>query len=434
MRSCTKVLALVGALATSAGPAWAGPQPPAATFDWVEVQGVQVGNPGTAGLKSVWGAGLAAGQWLTPHWGWEASLVRNPVEVPSAKWQSLEAHAHASFLWDPLPNPAFWRPFLRVGAGVSGGVYEPPLAAPGTSPGLGLTPTQLTTPNTPSTTSRLSLLAGAGLQILIGPHGLATLEARAVNIQVTPASGRTETQALLGVGYLWGQPAPSHVTPGINPTVTPLPAPRPSLPEPLPSHPQQPAAASDEPTRPPESEITSSDLPLPRKIVLDETVLHFTNGGDRLSPEGERAVREVALRLRRYAGNYRLEVVGHTSSTGTRTSNQRLSLRRAQAVARVLEASGIDARRIRCAGAGQDQPVASNRTAIGQSRNRRVEILIQTRDPEVERQRTSTPLAGGRPRQRRGPARPPSRQPSRKPSRKPRASIRILEGLGPRKW
>ena len=413
MRLCSKVLALVSALAAGASAASAGPQTPEADFNWVLVQGVRVGNPSALGLKSVTGLGLAGGQWLTPNLGWEASLVRNQVEAPAVKWQSLEEHLHGSFLWDPLPDPGFWRPFLRLGAGVSSGVYEAPLAARGTTPGLGLAAAQLATPNTPSTTTRLSLMAGAGVQTLIGTHGFAALEARALNIQVTPNQGRTETQVLLGVGYHWGQPAASPVSSTIDATVAPLPPTRPPSEEPLPRHPRHPVATRtpeppapplpeaspnpDDRLRPSEPEITSTDLPVSRRIVLDETVLHFTNGGDRLAKEGERAVQEVAARLRRYRGKYRLDVVGHTSSTGTRGTNQRLSLKRAQAVARVLAASGIPASHIRSQGVGYDQPVASDKTARGQSRNRRVEILIRTQDPSVERKHLSTPLAEGRP-------------------------------------
>ena len=424
MRLCSKVLALVSALAAGAGAAGAGPQAQGPDFTWVEVQGARVGNPGAAGLASVWGLGLAGGLWLTPNWGLETSLLRYPVEVPAVSWRSLQVDLHGSLLWDPLPNPGLFRPFLRLGAGLSGGVYEPPLAVPGTNPGLGLTLAQLTTPNTPSTTTRLSLLAGAGLQTLLGAHGLATLEARALNIQVTPSQGRTETQVLLGVGFRWGQPEPSPVTAAAHPTVVPLPPPRPAPPEPLPSRPARPATAATEPVqRPPEPEIIVSDLTLPRKIVLDEKVLHFTHGGAELSPEGERAVKEVAARLRRYPGAYWLEVVGHASRTGSRETNLRLSLRRARTVAGILVAEGVPANHIKTTGLGYDQPVASGTTAGAHSRNRRVEILIRTLDPSVERTRTVTSLHEGsaRPRARKEKAR---REQARRGARRRRPNFR----------
>ena len=66
-------------------------------------------------------------------------------------------------------------------------------------------------------------------------------------------------------------------------------------------------------------------------------------------------------------------ITGHTDSTASDAYNLRLSLRRANAVARVAAASGANVTDIR--GFGERQPVASNATAAGRAQNRRVEIL-----------------------------------------------------------
>ncbi|WP_028535463.1 OmpA family protein [Paludibacterium yongneupense] len=71
-----------------------------------------------------------------------------------------------------------------------------------------------------------------------------------------------------------------------------------------------------------------------------------------------------------------IAVIGHTDNTGTAAHNQQLSERRAEAVTTVLASSGVDSVRIRTMGVGMSQPVASNATAVGRARNRRVEILI----------------------------------------------------------
>jgi outer membrane protein OmpA-like peptidoglycan-associated protein len=71
-----------------------------------------------------------------------------------------------------------------------------------------------------------------------------------------------------------------------------------------------------------------------------------------------------------------IAVVGHTDNTGSAAHNQQLSERRAEAVTTLLAASGVDSTRIRTMGVGMSQPVASNASAAGRARNRRVEILI----------------------------------------------------------
>lgn len=72
----------------------------------------------------------------------------------------------------------------------------------------------------------------------------------------------------------------------------------------------------------------------------------------------------------------RLQVSGHTDSTGARDYNYDLSNRRATSVANYLAAEGIDQDRLIVEGRGPDQPVASNETAAGREQNRRVELRI----------------------------------------------------------
>jgi OOP family OmpA-OmpF porin len=66
--------------------------------------------------------------------------------------------------------------------------------------------------------------------------------------------------------------------------------------------------------------------------------------------------------------------VGHTDSVGTDAYNQKLSIRRAEAVKKHLVSQGIDAKRIYVEGKGESQPVADNKTAEGRAKNRRVQI------------------------------------------------------------
>ena len=66
--------------------------------------------------------------------------------------------------------------------------------------------------------------------------------------------------------------------------------------------------------------------------------------------------------------------VGHTDSIGTDAYNQKLSIRRAEAVKKYLVSQGIEAKRIYVEGKGESQPVADNKTAEGRAKNRRVQI------------------------------------------------------------
>lgn len=71
-----------------------------------------------------------------------------------------------------------------------------------------------------------------------------------------------------------------------------------------------------------------------------------------------------------------IEVDGYTDSTGGAAYNQALSQRRAQSVASYLVRRGIEQQRTLVQGFGETQPVASNATAEGRARNRRVELTL----------------------------------------------------------
>jgi len=68
--------------------------------------------------------------------------------------------------------------------------------------------------------------------------------------------------------------------------------------------------------------------------------------------------------------------VGHTDSVGTVAYNQKLSVRRAEAVKAYLVSKGIEKNRIYTEGKGKAQPVADNKTKEGRAKNRRVEIEV----------------------------------------------------------
>ena len=86
-------------------------------------------------------------------------------------------------------------------------------------------------------------------------------------------------------------------------------------------------------------------------------------------------LRNLAASLGKFP-NTDILIVGHTDATGTSDYNQGLSQRRATAAADYLVMQGVSSSRIRTAGRGENEPIASNDTEAGRQANRRVEIAI----------------------------------------------------------
>jgi outer membrane protein OmpA-like peptidoglycan-associated protein len=73
----------------------------------------------------------------------------------------------------------------------------------------------------------------------------------------------------------------------------------------------------------------------------------------------------------------RISIVGHTDNVGHRSYNKKLSLKRARVIRDYLLDRGVNTRQIEVIGMGDSQPIDTNETEEGRSRNRRVEVIIQ---------------------------------------------------------
>lgn len=107
------------------------------------------------------------------------------------------------------------------------------------------------------------------------------------------------------------------------------------------------------------------------ELKLADPILFF-NGGDRLKPESEKALSMVKDYLDAKTYITLLRVEGHTDADGDSAVNQKLSERRALAVARWLVAKGVDCKRLLPVGFGGGKPLAPNDTAENKAKNRRL--------------------------------------------------------------
>lgn len=114
--------------------------------------------------------------------------------------------------------------------------------------------------------------------------------------------------------------------------------------------------------------------PVAQKVVFNADTFFDFDRAD-LKPEGRKLLDQVASAVNSVA----LETViavGYTDAIGSVQYNLGLSDRRANAVKSYLVTKGIDANRIYTEGKGKADPIASNATAEGRSKNRRVEVEI----------------------------------------------------------
>ncbi|MDZ7721535.1 MAG: OmpA family protein [candidate division KSB1 bacterium] len=108
------------------------------------------------------------------------------------------------------------------------------------------------------------------------------------------------------------------------------------------------------------------------KITFDSGIL-FEYDSSELQPAAKTNIESLAKVLKKYPDTNIL-IEGDTDDKGSEEYNQKLSERRAQAVADYQRNLGIDGSRITTTGLGELNPIASNDTDYGREQNRRVEL------------------------------------------------------------
>ena len=162
---------------------------------------------------------------------------------------------------------------------------------------------------------------------------------------------------------------PATAFPGCDGAIVPAapaaPAPAPAAPAPIVVAPPAPAPAP---------------APVPAPVTVATKVTYaadafFDFDKSVLKPEGKAKLDDLVSKIK----GINLEViiaVGHTDSVGSDAYNQKLSIRRSEAVKAYLVSKGIENNRVYTEGKGEKQPVADNKTAEGRAKNRRVEIEV----------------------------------------------------------
>ena len=218
------------------------------------------------------------------------------------------------------------------------------------------------------------LYVAAGLGTEFGPVSLEAIYERAnVKVKGTNTVGdayrtRNYTDSLgVRVGYRFGQlkndRSPKIITQTVQvPVPTPVPAP---APEPAP--------------------IVNNTATLPFSCSVEDKkcVIRGFKVDGRVPNENEAAdLRTIAGVINQFADGGSIDFVGHTDSTGSNAYNQKLSVARAQNVARLLKDYGLKNSISYGAitGQGENNPADTNDTVQGRYNNRRVELFFQNVD------------------------------------------------------
>lgn len=149
--------------------------------------------------------------------------------------------------------------------------------------------------------------------------------------------------------------------------------PKPKAAKPAPK--PEPVATPEPAPMPP----VAAPAPVKQTVTIASTAgqANFDVGSARLTAAGRAAVDEVIEQLRGFDRVKSIIITGHTDSTGSAAYNQKLSERRAAAVRDYMISRGVNPALLTAVGAGEDQPIADNKTKEGRAMNRRVEIEIE---------------------------------------------------------
>src|SRR5687768_8988654 len=189
---------------------------------------------------------------------------------------------------------------------------------------------------------------------------------------------------MLGFQFSFGAPPPKPVE---------TPPPPPPAPEPPPAPPPPPPPPGDQdkdgvldnvdkcPDTPPGVAVDAFGCTRKGSITLEGVTFELNSA--RLTPDSQQVLNGVATDLKKYP-RLKIELQGHTDSSGSDQYNLKLSQQRADAVRIYLMDQGVPGGQLTARGYGETQPVEDNKTEAGRSLNRRVVMFVQDNPGEVE--------------------------------------------------
>jgi len=181
-------------------------------------------------------------------------------------------------------------------------------------------------------------------------------------------------EATLGISYLIGGTKPAPVVEEVAPVVEPAPAPAPPVVEPTPAPVPMPVVPVPAPT------VMEKEIIEEGRATLD--IKFKTNKAD-IQPQYHAELATFGDVMKKHP-DLKVIIEGHTDNVGGAAYNQKLSQRRAESVKRYMtEKFGIDASRLKAKGYGLSIPIASNSTAAGKAKNRRVEAVVEYMDKKI---------------------------------------------------
>ncbi|WP_025762035.1 sodium-translocating pyrophosphatase [Dyadobacter tibetensis] len=122
-------------------------------------------------------------------------------------------------------------------------------------------------------------------------------------------------------------------------------------------------------------DFITSDRTVDKDTWFNFDRLLFETGSERLKPESEEQLENVALILKSFP-DAEIKIGGYTDNSGDAVSNLKLSTERARTVKKSLVELGIDTKRIESEGYGEEHPVASNNNEAGRAENRRISLRV----------------------------------------------------------
>lgn len=127
---------------------------------------------------------------------------------------------------------------------------------------------------------------------------------------------------------------------------------------------------------PPPPAVAEAPPPVPTKEKIVLRGVHFDFNKANIRADAKPILDQAAAALKEQS-SVDVTVEGHTDNIGSDAYNQKLSVRRAEAVRDYLAGQGVATSRMTVVGKGESAPVASNDTEDGRAQNRRVELLVK---------------------------------------------------------